>query len=312
MRILLLLFVVLIASACNQTEFGGEMALTAVPSSQASYPELSVTHVSLQWSRVWECGVDVHVTITNTGTLPAYNFSLSLHDQHAEILELGFGRQHTVVFNITGEQMASWMEASGTIDIDNVIKESDETNNDYRHPLPYSAVPGMESIAICNATKNAPTPTPPHMAPSATYTPPAISSITQLPYPGNETPILLPQLPNLRVVSMQNTYVPTTCWIDNGAGNRHVVWVNIVNDGGVAIEEFTVRFSDDLTTVSQLLEGESRRLEFDNSYGNTLKVELDPFNMIAELNEADNVMERMPLIFTPPPHCTKTPTISPT
>jgi len=193
-----------------------------------------------------------------------------------------------------------------------MLQEADESNNDYRHPLPYSAVPGMESIAICTATKNAEfTPTPTHHAtltpsPNVSYTPSVI------PYPNSATlPVGL--YPNLRVISVRNTYVPTNCWIDRGAGNRHVVWVEIMNDGQVPVPEYVVRLNGADMRYQNLGVDETRRFEYQSiGGGQLLQVELDPLNQIAETNETDNNMERHRMTFTPPPDCTKTPTMSPT
>jgi|GEM_PF-2886292 len=332
MRWIWILTLIVILMGCRQPEYGGEMLLTAVPSSQVARPELLVTTVNLRWSQVWQCGVDVSVTIENRGTLPAYNFVLSLHDQRMTIPELGFGNQHTVVFNVTGEQMAGWMEASGTVDVDGIVTEFDETNNNYRHPLPYSAVPGMESIAICTATKNAPKPPivshphdtwTPSVTPSHTITVSGINSMntltpsrtpTKRPYPGNETPIY-GNLPNLRIISIRNEYIPYIPCIDKDKPiqQRHAFVIHVINNGQVPVGEFVVQFNGQDTIHQDIAPDEIRRIEHVFTATSTLnQVEIDPLNQIRESNEDDNTITFATMTHTPSPTCTKTPTMSPT
>jgi len=117
MRKYLILVIVLIVSACSQTDAGKGLVLTVAPPSDSNLPDLTVSSVSLRWSQVWQCGVDVHVTVANHGTADAGEFKLSLQTLQQTVFELGANAQHTVVFNVTGEQMGQWMEASGTVDV---------------------------------------------------------------------------------------------------------------------------------------------------------------------------------------------------
>ncbi len=313
MRIIWTLILLLALGACRQPDTGSEMGLTLVPSSEWSLPDLVVEHVRLQWSQAWKCGVDVHITVANHGTFPAENFVLSLHDQQADILRINAGAQQTITFRVSGEQMAVWMEASGVIDADNVVRESDESNNMYRHPLPYSAVPGMESIAICTATKNAPTPSPTltisSRNPLNTLTP--SHTPTKRPYPGTEIPMFI-ELPNLQIHSVDNTYtyVSQDCWTEN----IRIVLVKIMNSGNLDIERFELKFSGQTTTYGLLRAGETRQFEIPFDYNQSDVIELDPQNKIQEIYEIDNsiVVDSIPFTPTPPTYCTPTSTVTPT
>lgn len=161
MRIVLFLLVILIVSACNGINNAGEgMASSPAP----VLPDLTVSHVQFWWSEQWECGVDVHVTIQNLGDVDVGEFHISLHDRRELVLGVPANSQTTLVIPVDGQDIQRWMRATGTIDADNVIVESDEENNSYDKTLPYSAVPGMDSIAVCYLEQTPPahTPTPTH------------------------------------------------------------------------------------------------------------------------------------------------------
>lgn len=146
---LLVLFILLIASACNAFNFAPQQEVTQPTTPVAPTIDLTVTNVWLTHSTEFQCGIGVHLTIRNNGNTDAGAFHISLHDRRQSVVGLPANTDTTLILDVTGTTMSAWMRATGTVDVDNVIAETDETNNDYDHPLPYSAVPGMESIYMC-------------------------------------------------------------------------------------------------------------------------------------------------------------------
>lgn len=129
--------------------------------------------------------------------------------------------------------------------------------------------------------------------------------------PYTATPIRTLNLPNLRVLSARNSYIPTDCWIIDG-GNEHVMWIEIINDGTLDVGMFHVRFNGNDVPIANLKASEHYKLELLFKTNDPVVVKVDPLNNVQESNETDNVFYGMILTFTPPPNCTQTPTAIPT
>lgn len=313
MRYIILLLILIVSAACGQISPGGEMMLTVAPQKAV---DLEVTNVFFMWSASQVCGVDVHLTLRNNGDADSAAFTVSLHDHSQSIDGLPANSQTDLIFEVTGQQLEAWMRATGVIDAGNDILESDEENNAYDHPLPYSAVPGLESISMCYMTETviagwtetARPPTATHTntpAPTSTFTPTAVKATV--------SPLAPSELPNLRLLSAQNTMLPFHCL---EAVEGEFFRVLLSNNGRSDVGIFTVRIgeedyeADGIAVDDQIYVDVPRPIG--HMPGDSIQVMIDPLNAINESNENDNAGAFSIMIFTPPVRCTPAFTPSPT
>lgn len=278
------------------------MVLSVVP---PDWVDLEVTDVWFRWSTTWQCGVEIHLTIRNHGNAYSSSFDVTLEDHQEMVAGIPAGGDTTLIVAVSGEQIMGWMGVSGMLDVDNIIAERDESNNTYARTLPYSAVPGMESISYCYMSQTpppSPTATPSHQTVFASETPTPTSTLSAE---------AISSLPNLKVLSIRNSFVPTYCWLEDDS-NRHVVWIVVSNDGLQAIDGAILRFNDQMLTVGRLLPNATQQVEVAYDDSGQLQAEIDPLNYIMETDETDNQLETLVITFTPPATCTLTPTAAPT
>lgn len=310
MRRLWILLALVLCGACSQFDAGGEMLLTVVPQ---QWVDLEVYNVGFYWSSTWDCGVEVHLRLRNNGNADSESFHVSLHDRRQPVNGLPAHAETTLILDVTGEELMDWMRATGMIDVDDAIEESDETNNTFDRPLPYSAVPGMESISICHMSQ-----TPPSATWTTTAHPHPITNTptpTHTPIPIRDSATLLApsELPNLRLLSAQNTLLPFHC-LEAVEGEFFRVLVS--NNGGTDVDHFTVRIGEEDYEVGGLAVGAQKYVDVERPFGympsDSVEVIIDPLNAIEEANENDNSWAFTIMIFTPPVRCTPTFTPSPT
>lgn len=305
MRRLSLMLLLVLSAACGQISPGGEMMLTVAPPRMV---DLQVTDVFFTWSESQVCGVDVHLTLRNNGNADSGTFIVSLHDRSQSINGLPAHSQTDFTFEVIGWELMGWMHASGVIDTDNDIVESNEENNSYDLLLSYSEVPGLESISACYMTETV-------VARWTETARPPTATHTSTPTAAKPTasPLAPSELPNLRFLSAQNTLLPLHCL---EAVEGEFFRVLISNNGRSDVGTFTVRIGDQDYEVDGLAVDDNTYLDvprpFGHMPGERVKVTIDPLNEINEANEIDNSGTFSIMIFTPPVHCTPTFTPSPT
>jgi len=147
---------------------------------------------------------------------------------------------------------------------------------------------------------------------SEIYTP----TPSAIPYPTGEPYIPPVHLPNLRIVSAWNTLLLFHCL---EAAEGEFFRIVILNDGAVDSGVFVLRIHESDYEVDSLMAGKQITVDverlrpdwYQQGTGKSIQLVVDPLNLMTESDETDNVGYLTPLVFTPPPHCSPTPTVSP-
>lgn len=166
---------------------------------------------------------------------------------------------------------------------------------------------GLLILSACNSNELSGAEIPLTIVPSSQIASPLPSATKR------STPPPANNLPNLRVISARNTLMPSNCLLEAPFSSKHVIMVQFTNDGVANAESFTIRINGkDDGDFQQMGAGTIWTHEVLLDGAGEIIVELDPLSQVAESNENDNSFNGLVMTFTPPPHCTVTPSMTPT
>ncbi len=265
----------------------GGRAVSAYGERATLLPDLVVQSMRVELETGGSCNysstrLGVRVVIANIGTAAAGPF----------VVEVNGARQTVSAGLAAGRTVSLWFPGfvySGlnitTVDVTNLVVESNEQNNTRSERLPIPTLP--------------PTCTP---TPTATSTPTATRTPT--PPPGTN-------LPDLVVQSMRvELETGGSC---NFSSTQLGVRVVIANIGTAAAGPFVVEVNGARQTVSAgLAAGRTVSLWFPGYVFGLNTATVDVTNLVVESNEQNNTRSEQLPIPTLPPTCTPTPTLTPT
>jgi subtilase family serine protease len=280
---------------------------TATPSSTpvvSGIPELLISGVYLSMQGVPGQGggcvpnygpLEIRVTVQNLSQTAAQNISVLEHSTGISltIAELGAWQSIELIFPATSSTGSYNLE----VDPENQIPEIDEQNNTSTYFAPTPTPP-----ALCTAT---PTPAPSESTPITSLTP---MLPTDTPSP---TPVTsgVPELLISSVYLGMQGFPGTGCVPIYGPFEIRVTIQNLSETPAhniAVVEHFTAI----TLTIEELDAWQSIELNFPATSSNgSYNVEVDPENLIPEIDEQNNVFSYSAPTPTPPALCT--PTLTP-